>query len=195
MAAAAIPLIEVIGIRVLTAIGLGAWVNSGSDSAKVEQQPHQRTRTPPLVRADTPARARRKCRDCPPDRGWLEPRSTNGWSENSIQYQVRISGFAVGPGTIMEWRYGCTFDGFDSSECLLKESKARYDQFFDDWGQPEPWWAKKDDIVKEFFRQTAAAVPRPPIRLEWFWQQPMSYRFFSKMFQAAAPDVVHHYFP
>lgn len=35
---------------------------------------------------------------------------------------------------------GVTFDGFDTSQCLLKEAKAKYDQFFDDAGDPQEWW-------------------------------------------------------
>ncbi len=50
----------------------------------------------------------------------------------SIAYQARIGGLPVMPGPITEWRFnGVSFDGFDSSQCLLKETKARYGQYFD----------------------------------------------------------------
>ena len=91
---------------------------------------------------------------------------------------------------------GREFDGFVSAECLLKEAKGGYDRFFDEWGRPKKWWAYKvDEMMDQMSRQSLAAMPRPPIRLEWFWQEPLSYRYFSKILVAIAPDVPHHYFP
>jgi hypothetical protein len=50
-------------------------------------------------------------------------------------------------------------------------------------------------MLDEVRRQGLAATPRPPVRLEWFWQEPISYRFFSKVLGPVSPDVPHHYFP
>jgi hypothetical protein len=89
------------------------------------------------------------------------------------------------------------FDGFVSAECLLKEAKGGYDRFFDDiWGDPKDWWKLNvDGVIDELRRQSLAAIPRPPVRLEWFWQQPLSYRYFSGILGLVTPDVPHHYFP
>ncbi|PWF48833.1 Tox-REase-5 domain-containing protein, partial [Massilia glaciei] len=92
---------------------------------------------------------------------------------------------------IMEWMFNAVvFDGFDSSQCMLKEAKARYDQFFDEYGIPEVWWVKgRDKVIAEAVSQGAAAQPRPPVRLRWHFLEPLSYRFFSGIIQAAFPDV------
>ncbi|PWF55238.1 Tox-REase-5 domain-containing protein, partial [Massilia glaciei] len=92
---------------------------------------------------------------------------------------------------IMEWMFnGVVFDGFDSSQCLLKEAKARYDQFFDQFGRPKLWWSEgRNAFFAEAVAQSLAAQPRPPVRLRWHFMEPSSYRFFSGMIHAAFPDV------
>ena len=102
-----------------------------------------------------------------------------------------------GPTFIMEWNFnGVKFDGFFSGQCLLKEAKGGYDRFFDEWGVPLEWWAYNvTEMLDEVRRQSLAAIPRPPVRLEWFSQEPVSYRYFSKVLGPASPDVPHHYFP
>ncbi|WP_425254779.1 Tox-REase-5 domain-containing protein [Janthinobacterium sp. NFX145] len=80
-----------------------------------------------------------------------------------------------------EWMFnGVTFDGFDSSQCLLKEAKAKYDQFFDDAGDPQEWWNGDGALLAEASRQSGVAKPMPPVQLRWYFMQSKSYRFFSK---------------
>jgi len=102
-----------------------------------------------------------------------------------------------GPTFIDEWAFaGINFDGFFSAQCLLVDAKGAYDQFFDMWGQPLDWWAYNvQEAIKEISGQSLAARPRPPVRLEWFWQEPISYRYFSKILTPVAPDVPHHFEP
>ncbi|MGN6651648.1 restriction endonuclease fold toxin 5 domain-containing protein [Trinickia sp.] len=118
---------------------------------------------------------------CPPRRGGL---ITRRWhmSKISRDYQARVTGFA--PFT--EWKFmNMEFDGFQTTECRLQEAKARYDQFFD----------KKTGGPKRFFRafgvqrmlhqaskQSDIAKFNPPTRLTWYFMQPISHRYFSKIF-------------
>ena len=201
MAALAVPLIEAVGMRILAAIGAGAAAGAAGEATKEAARQRQaeadKAKTTPIARTDAQTKAKEKCKECPPDKGTPFNRSTAGWSQDSIDYQSRIGGLPVGPGFITEWQFnGVTFDGFESGQCLLKEAKARYDQFFDDFGAIEDFWVKgRDKLIDEAMRQAAVAQPRPPVRLRWYFLQPVSYRFFSRIIQAAHPDVEVVYEP
>jgi len=189
MASLAVPLIEGVVARVLAALGVGVIAGAAGEAAKEQARKRQeeadKAKSTPISRTEAQTKARKKCPDCTPDRGAPFNRSTAGWSEVSIAYQARISGMPVGPGFITEWFFsGVTFDGFDSSECLLKEAKAKYDQFFDDFGDPKEWWKGDEPIMAEASAQSVVAKPQPPVQLRWHFMQPMSYRFFSKVFSA-----------
>ncbi len=189
MAAIAIPAIEAVVVRVLAALGVGVVAGAAGEAAKEQARKHQeeadKAKSAPIARTEAQTKARKKCPDCTPDRGAPFNRSTAGWSEVSIAYQARIGGMPVGPGFITEWLFsGVTFDGFDSSQCLLKEAKAKYDQFFDDFGDPKEWWKGDEPIMAEASAQSIVAKPQPPVQLRWHFMQPMSYRFFSKVFSA-----------
>lgn len=189
MAAIAIPAIEAVVVRVLAALGVGVVAGAAGEAAKEQARKRQeeadKAKSAPIARTEAQTKARKKCPDCTPDRGAPFNRSTAGWSEVSIAYQARIGGMPVGPGFITEWLFsGVTFDGFDSSQCLLKEAKAKYDQFFDDFGDPKEWWKGDEPIMAEASAQSIVAKPQPPVQLRWHFMQPMSYRFFSKVFSA-----------
>lgn len=200
MTVVAIPLIEAVGTRVLAALGVGVLAGAAGDAAKEQARRRQAAsdiaKSAPIARTETAAQTRNKCKECPPDTGTLKARTfpeRKPW----VDYQARIGGMANGPTFIMEWVYnGREFDGFISAECLLKEAKGGYDKFFNDWGQPEEWWAYNvKDLIDQMSGQNLDAMPRPPIRLEWFWQEPLSYRYFSRILGPMAPDVPHHYSP
>jgi Restriction endonuclease fold toxin 5 len=187
MAGLAIPLIEAVAVRALTALGVGAAAGAAGEAAKEaarkRQEAADRAKASPIARTDAQTKTKEKCKECPPDKGAPFNRSTAGWSDVSIAYQARIGGLPVGPGFITEWMFNAvTFDGFDSSQCLLKEAKARYDQFFDEFGDPREWWKGDEPILAEASAQSVAAKPQPPVQLRWHFMQPMSYRFFSKVF-------------
>jgi hypothetical protein len=175
----------------------GASIVAGTaNEIRKKQEEADKAKDTPLARTAAQAKAdecakAKKCDECPPDRGVFRPQNTAGWSETSIMYQARICRLPVTPGFITEWLYnGVSFDGFDSSECMLKEAKARYDQFFDMWGGVLDWWEKgADKTIEEAMRQGVAATPRPPTRLRWHFMEPVSYRYFSGIIQAAYPDV------
>lgn len=192
MASVAVPLIEAAATRVLAGLGVGAAGAIAVESAKKRQNEADKAAATPISRVDACTQDSSKCKDCPPDKGAPYLRNTAGWSDDSITYQVRIAQMPPAPaGFLTEWLFnGVTFDGFDSAQCLLKEAKARYDQFFDIFRQVRPWWKDgADKIIDEAYRQAAAAMPRPPVQLRWHFMEPISYRYFSKIINAAYPDV------
>lgn len=109
-----------------------------------------------------------------------------------VDYQARITGMGNGPTFIMEWTFnGIEFDGFVSSQCLLQEAKAGYDQFFDEWGEFR-YDFQRDifiDMMTDAIRQNVAAVPKPPVQLRWYFQELVSYRYMQKILQRATPEI------
>jgi hypothetical protein len=96
------------------------------------------------------------------------------------------------PGILNEWQFGgVRFDGFDSSQCLLKEAKARYDQFFDMWGAFKYPFQEKIfiNMTVEAVAQNAVAVPKPPVKLQWNFMESVSYRYMSKVLASATPEI------
>ncbi len=183
MATLAIPAIEAVAARVLVALGVGAVAGAAEDARKRQREADKATTTP-LARADT--QTQEKCKDCTPDAGAPFNRSTAGWSQISIDYQVRITGLPAGTGFITEWMFaGVSFDGFDSSQCTLKEAKAKYDQFFNEFGRRKPFWEGDTAMLDQAVAQSAVALPRPPVQLSWYFMEPLSYRYFSKLFNGA----------
>lgn len=201
MVAIVVPAVEAAAVRVLAALGVGvvagAAGDAARDAAKKRSEAADQARSAPIAKTEATTRTKEKCKECPPDKGAPFNRSTAGWSETSITYQARIGGLPVGPGFITEWLFnGVTFDGFDSSQCLLKEAKAKYDQFFDDFRRVRGWWTEgADKLLEEAYRQGAAAQPRPPIQLRWHFMEPISYRYFSKVIKSAYPDIEVVYQP
>jgi len=195
MAALAIPLIEGVGARLLAAVGAGVAAGAAgvaaNEQARKRQEEAEKAKSAPIARTETQTKNRKKCPDCTADRGAPFNRSTAGWSEISIAYQARIGGMPKGPGFITEWLFnGVAFDGFDSSECLLKEAKAKYDQFFDEFREVRRRWKDgANKLTEEAYRQAAGAQPRPPVGLRWHFMEPISYRYFSRIIKAAYPDI------
>lgn len=123
MAALAEPVIEFAVTRLLAALGAGAVVVGGAELAKKRAQDAEDAKAAPLTKADATAR-KKKCDECPPDKGVFKPRNTAGWSATSIAYQVRICGLPVGPGVITEWAFGgVDFDGFAPGSACSKRPR------------------------------------------------------------------------
>ena len=113
-------------------------------------------------------------------------------SEESRIYQARISGLAP----YIEWSFGgADFDGFKSSQCLLLEAKARYDQFFDpEDGQPK-WFFEQfgmDRIFDQAERHHLIVQANPPTTCSWHFMQPLSYAYFAPRFRQMPSIRVHH---
>ncbi len=179
------------------AAGTGAGV---ANEIRKNQEASDEAKTTPVAgvqsKTETCTKDQKKCDECPPDQGAPYIRTfpvRHPW----VDYQARISGLPSGPNFITEWSFrDVEFDGFDSAECLLKEAKGQHDQFFDEWGRPKRWWEHNiEGFVREISRQNLASEPKPPVKLEWFWQEPLSYRFFSLRLEPIAPKVWHHYSP
>lgn len=189
--------------RAVAALGVGMAGRATLDEAtkevarkRQEEADEAKRNTPVGPLPGTPGAE--KCKKCPPEKGERASQSTAGWSDASISYQVRIAQMPPAPaGILWEWFFnGVQFDGFDPALCLLKEAKAKYDQFFDELGHVEDFWVKGEaKLIDEAMRQGSAAQPRPPTRLRWHFMQPLSYRYFSKIIQAAHPDVEVVYQP
>jgi Restriction endonuclease fold toxin 5 len=200
MAALALPLLEAAAVRVLAVLGVGAAtgiaVETARKAAQERSQEAERATATPLARADTCATAagaqHPACKTCPPVLGSPYLRNTAGWSNTTISYQLRIGAMPPGPpGYLTEWLYnGVHFDGFEPGQCLLKEAKARYDQFFDELGDVQPWWTgSARTVLAEAGRQNAAAQPRPPVRLRWHFMQPKSYAYFAPLIREGNPGI------
>ncbi|MYM96879.1 Tox-REase-5 domain-containing protein [Duganella vulcania] len=197
MVAIAFTAIEAAVARVLVALGVGAVAGAAGEAARKRQKEADEAKAAPIARADV--RTKEKCKNCTADEGKPYLRNTAGWPETSIAYQIRITQMPPAPpGFLTEWDFGGTkFDGFRSAECLLMEAKARYDQFFDEWGgfkyrfQDKIFMGMLDEAVK----QNNAAVPKPPIQLQWYFMEPTSYRYMSKILSRATPQIEVLYRP
>lgn len=174
MAGLAIPLIEGAALRLLAALGVGAVGTATLQTANKRDEAADKAAATPISRVDTCSEDNSKCKDCPPDKGVPYLRNTAGWSDASITYQVRIAQMPPAPpGFLTEWNFrGVTFDGFEASQCLLKEAKAKYDKFFDKYGDPMEWWSGDEDIQREAISQSSVAKPAPPVQLRWYFLEP-----------------------
>lgn len=198
MGSIAISAIEAAAARALLLLGAGAAAGTAEEALRKRQKEADQARSSPIARTDAQTKAKEKCQECPPDKGAPALRNTAGWSDDSITYQMRIAQMPPAPaGYLTEWKFsGVDFDGFDSSQCMLKEAKAKYDQFFDDFRQVRGWWTEgADKMIEEAYRQAAVALPRPPVQLRWHFMEPLSYRYFSKIIKAAYPDIEVVYQP
>jgi Restriction endonuclease fold toxin 5 len=198
MAALAAPVIEAVVTRVLVALGItvaaGTAAEVAKEAARKRQHEAGRAQSSPIARTETQTKTKEKCKECPSDKGTPFNRPTSGWSEISIAYQARIGGLPVGPGFITEWMFnGVTFDGFESSQCLLKEAKAQYDQFFDSFHLPLEWWARSKTgemgMIGQARTQYASALPKPPVRLRWYFMEPISHSHFTGVFAVQFPTL------
>ncbi|WP_417313469.1 Tox-REase-5 domain-containing protein [Enterobacter sp.] len=129
----------------------------------------------------------KSCKNCPPG-GKVLPmfRRCSRWSEVTINYQTRICGTFYNPQTkqIEEYKYcGVSFDGWKEQLCQFWEAKARYDQFFDGFGDPKGWWKGYKSGLSQASRHQAVATINQPLKIVWIFMQPVSYRYFSKMFK------------
>lgn len=140
MIALAYPALEAIAMRLLVALGLTAAGAATVDTVRKRKEEADNARTAPIARTDAQTKAKEKCKEWPPDKGSRVP-VNHSMPPISAAYQARITGFPPG----MEWSYlGIDFDGFRSSQCLLQEAKAQYDQFFDEYHLPKEWWARSE---------------------------------------------------
>ncbi|NSX13840.1 hypothetical protein HTY52_07065 [Cupriavidus taiwanensis] len=182
MAALAWPFLEGLATRILIALGAGAAAGTAAEVARRRAEEAERSRDTPIAHTDAPTQPRKRCQPCPPDCGSLVERNWN-MSDVARDYQARITGFA--PFT--EWSFeGIDFDGFRSSECLLQEAKARYDQFFDpEDGEPRLFFSLSGGerkIMRQASAQARVTRANPPSRLNWYFMEPIACEYFTRLF-------------
>lgn len=181
MAGLAVPVIEAALESLLVALGVKATTDATLDQVRKRKEEADNARTAPIAQTETQTKAKEKCKECPPDKGALVTRNWD-MSELSRAYQARITGFAA----YTEWNFGgVDFDGFRSSQCLLQEAKARYDQFFNpEDGSPKFFFRLKGapKIRNQARAQSGVAIASAPSRLNWYFMQPLSYRYFATAF-------------
>jgi len=138
------------------------------------------------------------CENCPPE-GKVMPmvRRCSRWSEVTINYQTRICGTFYNPETqqIQEFKYcGVSFDGWKDKLCQFWEAKARYDQFFKADGSRKSWWTGDISAKNQASRHQAIASINKPLRVVWIFMQPVSYRYFSRIF-SKYQDIITRWQP
>lgn len=141
------------------------------------------------------SQAKSKCKKCPADIG-IPFQETANIENINIQYQIRITGSPCGPGWVQTWLFASvSFDGFYSAGCLLQEAKGRFDQFFYSDTQVQKWWSGTQEMVMQAVVQNAVVVATPPDKLNWYFMQPMSYGFFSRLFSSLGLSMQVIYSP
>ncbi|MQA40677.1 Tox-REase-5 domain-containing protein [Rugamonas aquatica] len=170
---------EVVILRILAALGVGLATGAAGEAAleaaRKRQQEADKAKAAPIARADPVTKAREKCKDCPPDRGALMP-VNHSMSDNSREYQARITGFPPG----MEWKFaGKDFDGFKSALCLLQEAKAACDQFFGKNGKFRYPFQESIFLKMGEQAETQALIVRSnaPATLTYYFQTPLAYSY------------------
>ncbi|ELY2038559.1 MULTISPECIES: restriction endonuclease fold toxin 5 domain-containing protein [Enterobacter cloacae complex] len=136
------------------------------------------------------------CDQCVYTHGQVTLQNIEGWSDVSIAYQFYICQLPIHFPVmkIMEWTYGVAFDGFAPKECVLKESKANYDQFFDSNGDVKFFMTIKNFgeglFIKQATAQNACAIKgMPPGKLEWYFMQPISAKYARIEFASEGLDI------
>jgi hypothetical protein len=192
MASLGLPLLEAAVTALLVALGIRTAQESSRQTGKTRAEDASKSRDKPIAKTDAPAKVDKKCTECPPDKGILKARNVKSWKDINVVYQQRICQMPPAPaGFISEWFFIEEFDGFDSSQCLLKEAKSAYDQFFNEFGEFRYDFQRDifEEMTKQGVRQYAVTQPLPPTKLRWYFMEPVSYRFMSSVFRAAAPGI------
>lgn len=200
MASLAIPFIEGVAVRVLATLGVGVAAGEvAKNAARKKQEEADQAQSTPIARTEAQTKTKTKCKKCPPDEGAPTLQPTTGWKPWTIEYQMRIAQMPPAPsGYLTEWAFnGVSFDGFVSGQCLLKEAKAGYDQFFDQWGGFKYPFQQKifEKMTNQAVSQNNAAIPKPPTQLQWNFMEPTSYRYMSKVLSRATPEIEVLYRP
>jgi hypothetical protein len=111
----------------------------------------------------------------------------------TISYQTRICGTFYNPQTqqIQEVKFcGVSFDGWKDKLCQFWEAKARYDQFFSIDGKKKRWWTGENSAIKQAGRHQAVATVNQPLKVVWFFMQPISARYFGIIFRSLHDIIV-----
>ncbi|OWY27065.1 hypothetical protein CEJ42_20790 [Herbaspirillum robiniae] len=113
-------------------------------------------------------------------------------------YQARITGMVLTDNYIEEWTYlGKNFDGFQLAECHLMEAKAGHDWIFDD--ELDVKYTFHRDILERMMEDAKAqnplAMPRPPVKYSWYFEQPATYKYMLPILKRIGADINVHLQP
>jgi hypothetical protein len=178
--AGAIPnLLQAAGKAIGLGTGVAVGVGAANEASKKTTQSNTDAKDKSVAKTETTTKEKKACEKCPPDCGELTEETTAGWPLNSILYQQRICAMPLAPtGKINEWKWnGPKFDGFDSSICILKETKANYDGFFDALGKFKKPFVEAIfiDMKIQAAKQIKAVSGHPAVSLTWYFQTPLAY--------------------
>jgi len=212
MGALAIPLLEGAGEAITAAwsafVSSGATATAGgAATAAVLALPGDKATDKDKAKAQANTRTREQRCKCPPEKGIMGP-VNHYMSDLSAEYQRYVTNFAIGE----EWIFLETdFDGFSKAQCLLQETKARYDQFFNPkTGKPKfffligksentpgvpnkmPGWK---GILNQATRQSNIVLENQPARMRWYFMQPLLYGYAISEFAKRALAVSTEYKP
>ncbi|AJX81534.1 restriction endonuclease fold toxin 5 domain-containing protein [Burkholderia pseudomallei] len=181
MAGLVFPVIEAAAVElgpILARVGvalLGGATVAGTASLSGDT-PKEDSKATPDVRALP--RTDESCKKCPPEAG-TRVRRNHGVNWNSYRYQARITGFPFDTEACRwseEWRWlGVDFDGFQSGECLLQETKGNYDQFLDgSIPKADQWFDGFRSMQDQIIAQGTVVRANPPARLMWYFATPLA---------------------
>jgi hypothetical protein len=172
-------------------IGVGV----AAETAKKQTETNTDAKEKSVAKTETTTKEKKACEKCPPDCGELTEENTKGWPVNSILYQQRICGMPLAPtGKINEWKWnGPKFDGFDSSICMLKETKANYDDFVDALGKYKTPFAVNlfNTMLDQAERQVRAMRGHSTVSLSWYFQTPNSYKYMQPLLSVQGIVVLY----
>lgn len=179
--------------------GTGGVIVGDQLSKELEnkQEEASRAKSSSIAKADASVQSKEKCEACPPMAG--VPITKNFKEHRSwMDYQLRITGMPSGPGFLTEWLYARReFDGFKPAECLLIETKAGYDQFFNDDEEFDYPFQRgiMNKMLGQVRDQNDVAVPRPPVQLRWYFMEPSSYAYMRPLILRISPTIQVVYEP
>lgn len=172
------PLLVEAAKRVLIILGGAAAGGVAVEETKKRREEAEETKDEPISKAET--KTGRCCEKCPPDEGNTWKRKVKDVNDDWVQYQAKITGMAVGPDYIEEWKYkGKEFDGFKSNLCLLQEAKGNYDQFFKSKGDFKYLFQKDmfSKMLDTATKQMSVVRTSAPASLTYYFQTPLAYDY------------------
>jgi len=161
---------------------LGGAATAATGSASGDKSKED-SKTTPEVR--TLPRTGESCKKCPPDAGSRINRR-HGVNWNAYRYQARVTGFAFDTEACRwsdEWHWlKIDFDGFQTGDCLLQETKGNYDQFIDgSIPGAVDFFRGFESMEDQAMAQGTEVRLNPPARLTWYFQTPLTQRKMTRL--------------
>ncbi|MCW2478074.1 restriction endonuclease fold toxin 5 domain-containing protein [Candidatus Symbiopectobacterium sp. NZEC135] len=185
---------------IATTIGVAAVHDAIKDSDKEEE----------AEKEAAVADSSKSCEDCPAIPKVIPEEELFDGAEINLMYQARICSTAVRKDSssknyIQEFAFRdprlfnpkkkVKFDGWKPERCLFLEAKGRYDQFFDQDGEPVTWYSKLEDpIIQARRQQDAIDLCNNIPKCHWHFMQPVSHSYYSEQLRLLQ-DITAFYTP